>query len=1781
MVNALKNTCINRLVYRALLMLSLSLLFSFSVKAQPTISASFEPATIGPGSNARLIYSLTNGSGFPVVGMAFTNALPTVPGDVDISTSANIETNCLMGIGGAITAPNGGNTIIASDLELGAGQSCQVSVNVTASTPGSHTNPAITLASSAGSSMSLPIDLTVATNLSGFSKSFTPSAIKLGAPSRLTFTFDNTLNTNRVGNLNFTDYLPVGLVIASPANSSTDCISASAPNTTLTAISGTNQITLVARGNTIFPGFEVLPIGASCTATVDVVATGIGVLINQSENLKVDFIDSGFAVAPLDVTSDKVVFYKEFLDDPVPPGGLATLRFTMLNTDRNFPATSVAFTDNLAAMTPVLAGLIFDSLVSNDCAGNVTGVGSTLIGFSGGTIPAQASCSIEVSLTIPAAANQGQFINTTSQLTSTIDGSGFMSSPAVAYLFVESIPTLTMEFLEVGTFATDPIVNSGDDVIIRYTVTNTSATSAATDITFLDELTDGGVNTGFFPFPLSMVFPPTACGGTVALSFFDTDRQGLSLTSGNLTAAPAAGSSCTFDVTVTIPSDMPVGNYQSTTGEITAAVDGATRIGNPASDSLTIVAAPSLTKSFINNTVAGGDTVTLEFTLAHGENALTDATGITFTDDLSTVLGGLVAISPSAPNPPCGAGSSLVGSAGDTFLTLMGGTLSPGSSCTFSVDLSVPLGAAIGTYINTTSGVSALVQGVTTTSNPASDDLSIAGLVFTKAYVDNPVIPGQATTLRFALDNIHPILDTTITSFTDNLTASLTGLMAIGLPTTDTCGGTLAGTTLLTYSGGSLPAGTSCIIDVPILVPAAAATNEYVNVTSSLSVTQGAPVTIPPATDSLSVSSNLLSLSQSFTDDPVVPGDTVTLEFTLENLDLSNAASSISFTDDLDAALTGLSAVGLPLNNVCGAGSTITGTSSLSFSDGNLPAGGTCTFSLTLQVPFGVTSSVNTNTTSDVTGTINGLAVDGDSASDDLGVRLLTFSKSFNGPTTATGTPVLTFTIENVDATNAASDLAFSDDLNLVLSGLVATNLPLTDVCGTGSLLSGSSFLLFTGGNIPASGSCTFDVNLSVPLSAMAGNFPNTTSSLLSAGLIVADPAVADLVIEAPPVFSKSFSPNAIGQGMTSNLTFTIDNSTNTIAASNLMMTDNLPAGIVVDAAPMINNTCGGIITAMAGTAVVSLNNGTLAAGSSCVIEVSVTGVSSGTHVNITSDLISSSGNSGSATATLSVNSQPGFDKIFTPSTVFIGSVSTLDLTIDNSLSTVDAMSLAFVDTFPTNMTIATPSNANTSCTGGTLTAVSGSNSISYSSGAVNAGATCVISVDVITSNAGTFVNTSGNLTSDLGMSPVAVDTLIVDPVPLFSMQYMPDTIHSGGISQLVFTIDNSFSSQNATALDFTDNLPVGLLVSTPANSTSSCIGGTITAVSGTSIISYNSGTVNSANSCTISVDVTSSVLGNSTNNTGDLTSNHGNSGQAMASLLVANAPMFSKSFSSDPILIDDIIQLTFTIDNTNNLADVGLLSFDDVMPLGFQVASPNTILNTCTGGTVTAVPGSNTISYSAGQVSAMSVCDISVDVSGTIVGDYINTTSNLDSDLGMGSTASATITVVDIPVLTKVFSSTNIVAGNAVELTFEITNNSSILASQISFTDDLDAFVTGAVAVNTPQNDVCGIGSSLTGTSLVSLNNGNLLPNSSCQFSIMVSIPLNALGGEFVNITSPLSVEYNGSVFTGSAGSGASDALIISSIAINIPLLNTWIELLMLTLGVFYIFSRRKKFIN
>ncbi|MDE4176784.1 autotransporter domain-containing protein, partial [Phaeobacter sp. PT47_59] len=124
---------------------------------------------------------------------------------------------------------------------------------------------------------------------------------------------------------------------------------------------------------------------------------------------------------------------------------------------------------------------------------------------------------------------------------------------------------------------------------------------------------------------------------------------------------------------------------------------------------------------------------------------------------------------------------------------------------------------------------------------------------------------------------------------------------------------------------------------------------------------------------------------------------------------------------------------------------------------------------------------------------------------------------------------------------------------------------------------------------------------------------------------------------------------------------------------------------------------------------------------------------------------------------------------------------------------------------------------------------------------------------------------------------------------PTFNQSFAPDTIRADGTATVTFTIDNTANGQAATGLAFSNGLPTGLTVATPANADTSCTGGTLTAASETGTISYSAGAVDAGASCTVSVDVSAADDGTYSNTTGDLSSDLGNSGSSAATLTVAS----------------------------------------------------------------------------------------------------------------------------------------------------------------------------------------------------------------------------------------------------------------------------------------------------
>ncbi len=129
--------------------------------------------------------------------------------------------------------------------------------------------------------------------------------------------------------------------------------------------------------------------------------------------------------------------------------------------------------------------------------------------------------------------------------------------------------------------------------------------------------------------------------------------------------------------------------------------------------------------------------------------------------------------------------------------------------------------------------------------------------------------------------------------------------------------------------------------------------------------------------------------------------------------------------------------------------------------------------------------------------------------------------------------------------------------------------------------------------------------------------------------------------VTQPPGFTKAFAVVNVALNGTTSLTFTLSNPNTGASLSGIGFTDTMPAGLMVATPNGLNGTCGGTITATAGSGSVSLTGATLAASATCNFTVSVSAVAAGMQNNTTSAVTSTEGGSGGkATASITVTNQ-------------------------------------------------------------------------------------------------------------------------------------------------------------------------------------------------------------------------------------------------------------------------------------------------------------------------------------------------------------------------------------------------------------------------------------------------------------------------------------------------------------------------------------------------------------
>ena len=713
------------------------------------------------------------------------------------------------------------------------------------------------------------------------------------------------------------------------------------------------------------------------------------------------------------------------------------------------------------------------------------------------------------------------------------------------------------------------------------------------------------------------------CGGSVTAVAGSTN---LSLSGGTVPAQVGiTPGSCTVSINVT---SSTTGNLINTipAGALTSTGEGMTITNtSPASATLNVTGTPppSVSKSFNPGTIWAGGIGQLSIVIRNNElsRSLTQAT---LTDNLPANVFLANPVSPTLTG--CGASATLTAVSGNTSVTLNNGTIAPNSNCTITVNITSNVQGA---YTNRIPANSLQTQQGLTNATPATARLNVQEIGAAKRFSPSTFSVGGTTTLIITLQNPKASPYTGV-NFTDTLPAPLT-VVSVG---TNTCGGTVSSTTnSVSLAGGTIPAGSptvvgTCTISVQVTAPAGTPSGAFTNTipAGALTTTQGVG-NLRAATANVTVTSTDVIGIKSFSPSSVTVGGNSRLRidiFAPSDTNLTN----FSVTDNLPTGVT-VSNSTPPTITGCGAVPPLvftapTGANSISLTNGLILAGQRCRIDIYVTgttlglhtntiLPANITNTENRVPTGDLTST---LAVTGGG---NLSIAMV---KGFD-PLTVFGGSASTMSIQLINpGTVALTGIAFTDNMpnGMILADPLNFNV---GTCGgTLSGVSGANSFSFSGGSLPASGTCTLTLSATMTVNGNLTNIIPASAVTTLNGASNPDPAEASLTNLPGASVSKFFSSKSIVAGTYSSLTITIQNTGN-VSLSGMGLKDTLPgtlpAGLVIanPPAPAPINNCGGALSAVAGTQIIQLTNGSLVASSSCSFVVSVTSNKPGSYQNI------------------------------------------------------------------------------------------------------------------------------------------------------------------------------------------------------------------------------------------------------------------------------------------------------------------------------------------------------------------------------------------------------------------------------------------------------------------------------------------------------------------------------------------------------------------------------------
>ncbi len=800
------------------------------------------------------------------------------------------------------------------------------------------------------------------------------------------------------------------------------------------------------------------------------------------------------------------------------------------------------------------------------------------------------------------------------------------------------------------------------------------------------------------------------------------------------------------------------------------------------------------------------------------------------------------------------------------------------------------------------------------------------------------------------------------------------------------------------------------------------------------------------------------------------------------------------------------------------------------------------------------------------------------------GLSSLTASKAFAAsPLVQGNTTTVTITINNPNTLTAVPLTTFSD----TLPGNVEVVGTPTATCATGvaaanptvTSAANANPISISGGTIGAGGSCAITATVRGVLApgALTGAGTNTinVNDIGNTRSLPLDlPVNTPLTVNSPIRVAKSFSPNPLSVGQAATATVTIFNDSS-VALTGLTLTDDVTSGrwpveIVNTGAPTLSG-CGVADVAAGGGGggfvLGGITPGSIAAGGSCTITVPITSntVSAGASQWTNSVPQGAVGNangftSPAASSRLDVRSVlPIVGKSVAPTSAAPGDLVTYNVSVQ-TFNPVAQTGVNFTDTLPGGMQAilaaapgaTLPSLAGAGCSNLVVTGTTAVPTFTFDMpAAAPAGSTCTVSFQArlplsATPGANIAANASGPITNPGGgINAASVASNPVAVLPPITVQKLFDglaarSLSQGTPTQLSITVsNNNFTAVTNTA--FTDTLPTSpgnLVVANPPNASTTCAGGTVTAVPGAGTVSLAGGTIPERNSgtlaagtCTILVNVvggTASSAPGHTNTipiggvTGTIPANSAtgnttaftvqNAAPATATLQYTPALTVAKFFLTNPVNVGGTSRVRVVLGNIGGGVLSNVRVNDPVASIaGITLATTPNATTTCTGPTNIDTSGGNVVLTGA-TLSPGGSCDLLFDVVATNATASVNNipVGNVTADGGVTFSNPVTAT------LTKQAGAVSVTKGftpNAINspgqpsvLQISLSNTGALALTGLALTDNLPSGMRIAAVPNASTTCPGGIIGATPNGSAVSISGASLAIAASCVINVDVT---------------------------------------------------------------------------